>query len=245
MTAINKIKSTQDASPESFEEYYVLLRSREGRLYTDDVVKNLPKVSPRDPFYQEWILRKQSSARLVDYLQNKNRPLQILEVGCGNGWLCNLLAGIPGAKVTGSDINNTELVQAARVFQKPNLEFIQADIRSGDTAFPLFDMIIFAASVQYFSSLPRIIRAALALLKPGGEIHILDSFFYKEDQLQAAKKRTADYYESLGLPGFTLHYFHHSTEQLAEFHPVLMYHPSRFKNLLRKQNPFPWYCIKK
>jgi SAM-dependent methyltransferase len=245
MTAINIIKSSQAASPLSFEEYYVLLRSREGRLYTDDVVKNLPLVSRKDPFNQEWILRRQSSGRLVEYFKNKNSPLRILEVGCGNGWLCHLLADIPGAKVTGSDINKTELLQAARVFQKPNLEFIQSDIRSGDTAFPLFDMIIFAASVQYFSSLPRILRAALDLLKPGGEIHILDSFFYKEDQIQTAKKRTADYYESLGLPGFALHYFHHSTEQLAKFHPVLMYHPSRFKNLFRKQNPFPWYCIKK
>ncbi|MEI9943399.1 MAG: hypothetical protein WDN26_04195 [Chitinophagaceae bacterium] len=45
-----------------------------------------------------------------------------------------------------------------------------------------FDIIIFAAAIQYFPSLAGIINTALDLLKEDGEIHIIDSHFYHSDE---------------------------------------------------------------
>src|ERR1700757_3488867 len=118
---------------------------------------------------REWQVRAQSANRLVRRLSVKRRPLDILEIGCGNGWLAHHLAEIPGTKVTGVDINFTELQQAARVFSNdPNLRFIHGDIRSGILGDRQFDCIIFAASMEYFPSLKKIIHYCLAFLKPGG-----------------------------------------------------------------------------
>ncbi len=75
---------------------------------------------------------KRTARRLVHYLGARKKTLEILEVGCGNGWLTHQLADIPGTRVTGLDINFTELQQAARVFSNdPNLRFIHGDMRSG------------------------------------------------------------------------------------------------------------------
>lgn len=247
MKAITKIPDRQD--PErlqgKFEEQYIRLRGTEGRLYTDEVVKHLPYVGKNSPLKREWKLRGQSARRLFFHLAKKKQHQAILEVGCGNGWLSNFLSEIPGAKITGTDINATELNQAARVFNKYNLHFIHTDIRSGELADEKFDVIIFAASIQYFSSLDEILGCAFELLKPGGEIHILDSFFYGKNQVGAAQKRTNLYYESLGMIAFCKFYFHHSEEELGNYNPALMYKPVRWKNLFFIQNPFPWYCIKK
>jgi protein-L-isoaspartate O-methyltransferase len=45
--------------------------------------------------YHEWQIRKASSNRLVKYLAKKQKILEILEVGCGNGWLSAKLSVIP------------------------------------------------------------------------------------------------------------------------------------------------------
>src|ERR1700740_506529 len=98
-----------------FEELYIGIRHKEGRMYPDEIVKTLPEVPATHPHYAEWMVRKRSSLRLIRYLAAKKRPLRLLEVGCGNGWLCHRLSAIPGAGVTGMDVNHNELEQAVRV----------------------------------------------------------------------------------------------------------------------------------
>ena len=104
---------------------------------------------------------------------------KFFEAGCGNGWLSHQLSGVPGISVIGSDINFSELQQAGRVFYKiPNLHFMYGNIESDLFEDKQFDAMIFAASIQYFSNRCRNDQEGLRLLKPGGEIHILDSHFY-------------------------------------------------------------------
>src|SRR5215469_6131351 len=92
-----------------FEKQYIQVRSLEGRLYPDDELISLPEIGAAHPHFREWQWRKRSARRLIRYLTSKEKALEILEVGCGNGWLTHLLAEIPGALVTGTDINFTEL----------------------------------------------------------------------------------------------------------------------------------------
>lgn len=232
-----------------FEQQYLALREKEQRVYTDAQVMQLPLINTDHPHYAEWQIRRHSSEKLIKQLRKINRPLRILEVGCGNGWLSNKLAAIPNANVTGFDINSAELQQARRVFhQQKNLQFVSEDPvrRPRLTDTDTYDIIIFAASIQYFPSLHSIISDSLQHLAPLGSIHIIDSHFYKPDEIPAAKQRTAEHYNSLGFPGMSAHYFHHTLDTLKTFNVRILYNPDALWNKLRKKKaPFPWICIKK
>ncbi len=247
-TIIDQVNVPEKVNPVNlFEKRYIELRSREQRIYSDEELLQLPVIARKHPHYPEWQVRKRSADKLLERLLQKQKPLHLLEVGCGNGWLSKQLVAIHGSKVIGSDVNFTELQQAARVFSHiPNLHFIYGDIRSGLFGEMEFDCIVFAACIQYFPSLPEIIPQALSLLKWGGEIHILDSPFYKKAEIPAARQRTADYYKKAGLPEMTPHYFHHSREDLAIIDHELLYDPSSLQHFFsKKKNPFPWICIKR
>lgn len=229
-----------------FEKKYIVIRSLENRLCTDEELAKLPETPPEHPHHREWEIRKRSASRLIRYLGSRKKALDILEVGCGNGWLTHQLAEIPGTKITGVDINFTELQQAARVFSNdPNLRFIHGDIRSGILAERQFCCIVFAASIQYFPSLKKIIHYCLAYLKPGGEIHIVDSPLYRPEQIDRAKRNTLAYFASFGYPEMAEYYFHHNVLELRSFHHDSLYNPHSVRSrLLRAGSPFPWIRIK-
>jgi len=230
---------------DNFEERYISLRKKENRLYTDEQVEWLPEIERSHPHYKEWELRKTSCDKLIQYLSNKRTELNILEVGCGSGWLCHHLSKIPGSNVAGTDINKMELDQAKRVFDHiENIEFFYGGVRNEKIRNEKFDAIIFAASIQYFPSLEDIIPAALQLLSPAGEIHILDSHFYKPSELETARKRSFDYYHSLQFAEMTEYYFHHCIDELDPYIHKIFYNPDHFLNrFIKNKNPFPWICI--
>jgi protein-L-isoaspartate O-methyltransferase len=230
-----------------FERYYVEAREKEGRIYTDDQLRQLPEIAAGHRHQQEWKVRKRSAEKLIRVLGNAKRPLSVLEIGCGNGWLAHLLSRLPGLQVTGVDLNTLELSQAQRVFgQQENLRFVAGDIRAGRLQGQPFDRIIFAAAIQYFPSLGEIIGVALNQLAEEGEIHILDTFFYDKKDLAGARKRSRDYYNSLGVPEMTAYYFHHLLEDLAPFSYQLYEPRSWLQRLWPGREPlFPWIIIKK
>jgi ubiquinone/menaquinone biosynthesis C-methylase UbiE len=228
-----------------FEEKYILVREKEDRLYTDEQVKWLPGIERSHPHYQEWKARENSSNKLITYLANKKKKLKILEVGCGNGWLCYRLSKIQGCHIVGIDINRTELNQAKRVFNGiRNIDFFYGNITDERIRREKFDVIIFAASIQYFSSPDKAILPALQLLNPSSEIHILDSHFYRSAELDLAKKRSAEYYRSIHFSEMSSHYFHHCINELEHFNYKILYNPNSFLNrFVKNKNPFPWICI--
>ncbi len=230
---------------EKFEQLYINARNKEGRLYTNEELAMLPLINKKNPLHREWVMRKESAARLLKWLQSKNISLQILEIGCGNGWLGNLLAQVNGSEVYGMDINFTELKQAASVFKKDNLAFIYGNFTNDFLSEKKFDTIILAASIQYFPSLKNIISNCLKRLNANGEIHILDTNFYPSSAISAAKKRTEEYYALIGAQELAAFYHHHSADELKAFNFVKLYDPSSWKNKLsQNKNPFPWVCIK-
>ncbi len=245
---LTNIYSTGDIRPNDqlFEKKYITTRAIENRLYSDEELINLPDIAATHSHYREWQLRKRSAQRLIAYFTSKRRPLRLLEIGCGNGWLAHRLAGIPGTEVTGLDINFTELQQAARVFSDdPNLRFIHGDIRTGMFGEQLFDGIVFAASVQYFQSLKKIIYTCLKQLAPGGEIHIIDSPLYQPGEITGARIRTTAYYNALGYPEMAGFYFHHNIRDLGSFNHSLLYDPHHLHNRwFGNRGPFPWIRIR-
>jgi len=232
-----------------FQERYILIREKENRVYTDELVKALPDVPESHPNYWEWRVRRRSCRRLTRYLAAKGRPLRILEIGCGNGWLCHRLSQIPGAVVMGQDINIAELRQAERVFGgASNIRFTCDDLFTGSGMVREMDadIVIFAASSQYFSCLGKTLLWVLRQLGPDGEIHILDSPFYEPWELEEARRRTLDYFTGLGFPEMAAFYYHNPYSVLKPFAAKLLYHPQFFySRILRRKDPFPWFCIRK
>ena len=235
--------STYNAAGE-FELLYIRLRQKEGRIYTDEEVLNLPLINNSHPHYKEWVIRKNSSRALLSYIKQRENIQSILEVGCGNGWLSAKLA--IAADVTGLDINTTELEQAKRVFgHMANLKFINGSLENDMIRDEKFDMIVFASSIQYFPSLKQTIGLAIERLTLLGEVHIMDSPFYQPLEIEDARQRTKAYYNALGFAEFTGCYHHHTLNELETFQFKILHHPYSWKNKLSiKKNPFYWITIK-
>ena len=231
-------------------ELYLKIREKEGRLYTDQILARLPFIPNGHPLTAEWRARSVSASRLARYLSSWKQPLLILDLGCGNGWLSNLISR-SGHVVIGVDQNGYELEQAARVFRSsPKPLFLEADIFSAPFSTGTFDMVILASVLQYFRDAPGLISVLLNYLKPQGEIHILDTPLYSENEIEEAKLRSHHYYTSLGFPIMTEHYFHHCASDLDVMHPRKLYDPQSLMKRLRRwigqsDSPFPWLVIRK
>lgn len=242
----NDDRSTFNDRSHEFEQLYIDLRCCEKRLYTDEDVAWLPDTADDHVHKKEWEIRKASCKQLIKYLRRKNKSLKILEVGCGNGWLSYQLSQIPNSNVVGLDVNSVELQQAERVFNTiPNLGFICGELGSLPK-FEKFDIIVFAASIQYFVSFPDIIGIALDRLRSDGEIHITDSHFYHETEVEEARQRSSHYFLSKGFDRMENFYFHHRLKELGGFNYTIIHDPNSLLNkILKKKSHFHWVCIKK
>jgi SAM-dependent methyltransferase len=227
-----------------FEQQYLSLRRKEGRVYTDAELAQLPLLPRAHPLKKEWLLRNKSAGRLIRHISRRRPPVNILEIGCGNGWLSNQMAQIEGTVVTGVDINEEEVEQAKRVFVRSNLRFLYGDVRAG-LIDEIFDMIVFAASFQYFKNADKILKVCFNYLKDRGEVHIIDTQFYAMNKCTEASKRSRDYFAESGFPSMEEFYFHHSLNDLSGYDHKLLFNPNRFFNTLVKGSPFPWVCITK
>ncbi len=99
-------------------------------------------------------MRRHSLQKLQRYLKKKNRPLSILDLGCGNGWMAANLANIPQSTIYAADLNDIELKQGAGVFsERQNLFFIYGDIFQDIFSESMFDIIVLASCIQYFSDI--------------------------------------------------------------------------------------------
>jgi ubiquinone/menaquinone biosynthesis C-methylase UbiE len=165
-----------------------------------------------------------------------------LDLGCGNGWFSNQIACISQTQIIAVDVNDDELKQAARVFQKPNLKFVYADIFSQESDdLQTFDIITVNSCIQYFDNLENILRQLKSKLSSAGELHIIDSPFYQQSDIASAKERTLAYYQSLGFPEMAEHYFHHTLTNVGAYE--IMYKPNRsaLNKLFRRiDTPFMW-----
>lgn len=132
---------------------------------------------------------KLALANIDDTLWNHNRhyykyilnkipyPCEvILEIGCGNGELCRLMAG-KSRNIFGVDLSEKMIENAEKMSSEKNIKFINADILTCLFEPNSFDYIV---SVATFHHLPysEILEKSKQWLKEGGTLLILD--IYKE-----------------------------------------------------------------
>ncbi|MCW2036309.1 methyltransferase domain-containing protein [Xanthomonas campestris pv. raphani] len=243
----------QDGLPDDpFEQQYLQIRRKEGRLYTDAQVRSLPRPGGALGNTLEWQVRALSSSLLVQHLQAHAGGGAILELGCGNGWLSHLLAQSLQREVCGVDVNRTELTQAARVFgHDARLTFVAADIHTLVLPRDVFDVIVLPACVQYFSDPAALVSRLLGCLREGGELHILDSPLYATPQRgRESAARSLRYFTDLGCPALAAHYHQHTYASFDGFTVQWLFDPRRASARLgrlfkRRQPHFPWLCLRK
>jgi ubiquinone/menaquinone biosynthesis C-methylase UbiE len=230
-----------------FEEGYLQIRAKEGRVYTSDMVARLPHVSGPASQKREWRIRKRSADLLVAYLLQHAKPSpSIMELGCGNGWLSARLATIEGSDVLAVDVLMNELSTGADVFAHlPNLTFCNGNIFSLDLPEQSMDYVVLAASIPYFRDISSLIKKLLTMLSDSGEIHIIDSPVYQTDNVAFARQRSIRHFNERGT-SLEPFYFHHSWEDFKTFKYNVLRQRSRLVDmLLRRRSPFPWIRITK
>ncbi len=103
----------------------------------------------------------------------------VLDVGCGNGWLCRLIAGrVPEGRVVGMDVSD-EMVGRAR----------QASVGLGHVMFVVggvdeipwednfFTRVISVESAYYWPDPARGFREIFRVLLPGGSVWVLINYY--------------------------------------------------------------------
>lgn len=107
---------------------------------------------------------------------------KILDVGCGAGWLCGILADkVPQGQVVGMDVAD-EMVRRARqrYAERANLMFIVAGVEDIPWDENFFNKIVSIESAYYWPDPSHGCREMLRVLQPGGEARLLINL-YKEN----------------------------------------------------------------
>ncbi len=231
-----------------FESIYLKVRDNEKRILPDNELLNLPFASEKNPHKKEWDLRAKSYLRFKKYLKRIKEKINVMDLGCGNGWFCGQLSKSFDHNFYCVDINMTELTQGRRVFNSGKIKCIYADIFTFEIPNALFDVVIINAAVQYFPDLKKLVERILVLLKDNGEIHIIDSPIYKSIEVENAKQRSFDYYSLMDSQEMAEHYHHHTWNELSTFNYNILYDPRLFMKRINRlfsidDSPFPWIKI--
>lgn len=92
------------------------------------------------------------------------RDLEIIDVGCGAGWMCAHLA--PFGRVTGTDLAD-EVLDRARA-RLPQATFVAGDFMALDLPRTHFDVVLSFEVLSHVADQPAFMAKLASLLKPGG-----------------------------------------------------------------------------
>lgn len=133
---------------------------------------------------------------LAPMAREAGRPLRILDLGAGNGWLCYRTA-LLGHAPTAVDVRDDAVdglgaaagydAHLPKPFERAAASFDALPVRDG-----AYDVTVFNAALHYALDLAATLREAARTVRPGGRLVILDSPFYRRDadgEAMVAEKR--------------------------------------------------------
>lgn len=111
-------------------------------------------------------------------LQATDKPARVADLGCGSGWSCIALSrAYPAAHVHGIDLDETSIAEGRRNAAAAGVtERVRFDCRdAGDPALAgRYDLVTFFETLHDMADPVAALRAAAALLAPGGAVLIGD-----------------------------------------------------------------------
>jgi SAM-dependent methyltransferase len=173
-----------------FRAEYARHRATEGHGLSGAALRSLPYLKT-GPLVRQWAVRARSFDAFVDHvLHPAGRPVTLLDLGAGNGWLCYRVTRM-GHKAVALDLRDDDvdglgaaqelLSDAPGMFECVTASFDDIPLDSGR-----FDITLFNASLHYASDLRHTLAEAARVTCRGGLIAVLDSPFYACDADGAA-----------------------------------------------------------
>lgn len=177
---------------ERFLRDYETVRKAEGRGSDNpDFYLSLPYRDQTKRNSWEWAIR----SRTYKYIERQilpgltasmNRPLSILDLGAGNGWMSYRLANLGHRPIAVDLQTNTFDGLGAGVHYQHALPRLfprfQAELDHLPFGTGQFDCAIFNASFHYSENCDRTVSEAIRCVRPGGIILIADSPSYSRDE---------------------------------------------------------------
>ncbi|MEO6325012.1 MAG: class I SAM-dependent methyltransferase [Thermoanaerobaculia bacterium] len=200
------------ASPrERYLAAYAQLRAGEGRGAGGEAeLLALPYLTT-GPLARQWEVRARTYDRFVTRVlspltANRGRPLRLVDLGAGNGWLC-YRARLLGHRAVACDVrcDTVDGLGAARPYARhlPRpLDAVAATFEALPFPARTFDVALFNASLHHAEDLGRVLHEAARVVASGGRVAILDSPFYRraetgEAMVEEKKRNTVQRYAAL------------------------------------------------
>jgi SAM-dependent methyltransferase len=162
---------------------YAAIRSAEGYGYdAPERYRRLPEADPDDPMAWQWRMRARSFACLERrVLARRESGLRVLDLGAGVGWLSNRLALLNHHPCAiDLTVDPRDGLGAARHYAASwpamQAEFDRLPLAPGQT-----DIAIYNASLHYSCDYRATLAEALRVLRPDGQIVVMDSPIYRRD----------------------------------------------------------------
>jgi SAM-dependent methyltransferase len=177
---------------QQFIREYEHVRAREGRgSSSPDYYLSLPDVDLTGRNAWQWSIRAISFRYMLRNILpgiegRVARPLDILDIGAGNGWLSYRLAQ-RGHLPVAVDLldNDADGLGAARHYYG-SLGWLFPRFQAEMDRLPFtntqFDVAIFNASLHYSEDYCATLREAVRCLRPGGHVLVIDSPFYRGEE---------------------------------------------------------------
>ncbi len=162
-----------------FNDYLTVRRAEGWGADRADYYRSLPHVDKDHPQHAIWQAREQNFVRLMALIGD-SAPAMILDIGAGNGWLCNHLAE-RGYTVAALDLLDDRLDGlGAKVNYTSHFDAYQANFDRLPFEGDQFDWVIFNAALHYATDIDQTLREAKRVLKERGRLVIMDSPVYSD-----------------------------------------------------------------
>lgn len=133
-----------------------------GLEFTDAAAKRLEKLY----LSKDVIAQRSETLRQLALFPGE----QVLDVGCGPGFLCESIAAVigPNGIVVGIDVSADLISLCERRNPPKNLSYAVSDATRIDRTNASFDVVVCTQVAEYVPDVDRVISEAYRLLKPGG-----------------------------------------------------------------------------
>ena len=174
-------------------------RQREAAYY-----RGLPEVARDDPQDAVWRIRQQSFRHLCRIVLTRlgRRPLRVLDLGAGNGWLSHRLTLLGNVCVAVDWLDDPDDGLGAALHYPTTFTRLQADFDHLPVAAGQFDVVIFNASLHYSANPTATLSNAAKTLVNGGTLVVMDSpvFVRDEDGQRMLAERQHGFADRIGRP---------------------------------------------
>jgi SAM-dependent methyltransferase len=113
------------------------------------------------------LVSERQSAVILDWCASlKRRDLQIIDFGCGSGWMSERLMSF--GRVTAVDLADEVIERARR--RAPQVNFISGDLFKLSLPTESFDIVVSLEVLSHVRNQPAFLNRVAQLLKPGGTL---------------------------------------------------------------------------